>query len=179
MIVSDWLGKMLLNAFLQPLGCTSYIPTIAVAHKLIDNKVAHKQIGGDGQVIHSSWSQEERPGCKNNLCFNSKVAMLNGCSNLLFKFGWNIYWPWKMEINQAFLGSMLRWLVELSDLLGKCGCNNMVIIIIIIWYPLATKIDWIFLSSAWNLLYIIIFFNRNSSSVKANIDKTWQKNLPY
>ena len=37
MMVSDRPGNMLLNAFLQPLGCTSYIPTIAVAHKSIDN----------------------------------------------------------------------------------------------------------------------------------------------
>ena len=37
MMVSDRPGNMLLNAFLQPLGCTSYVPTITVAHKLIDN----------------------------------------------------------------------------------------------------------------------------------------------
>ena len=36
-VVYDQPGNMLLNAFLQPLGCTSYITTIAVAHKLIDN----------------------------------------------------------------------------------------------------------------------------------------------
>ena len=38
-----------------------------------------------------------------------------------------------MEINRAFLGSMLRCLVELSDLLGKCGCNNMV------WVPISNQ----------------------------------------
>ena len=37
MMVYNRPGNMLLNAFLQPLGCTFYIPTIAVAHKLIDN----------------------------------------------------------------------------------------------------------------------------------------------
>ena len=31
-----------------------------------------------------------------------------------------------MEINRVFFGSMLRRLVELSDLFGKCGCNNVV-----------------------------------------------------
>ena len=35
MMVSDRPGNMLLNALLQTLGCTSYVPTIAVAHKLI------------------------------------------------------------------------------------------------------------------------------------------------
>ena len=35
-MVSNRPGKMLLNAFLQPLGCTSYIPTIAVTHRLIN-----------------------------------------------------------------------------------------------------------------------------------------------
>ena len=34
MMVSHLPGNMLLNAFLQPLGCTSYVPTIEVAHKL-------------------------------------------------------------------------------------------------------------------------------------------------
>ena len=37
MMVSDRPGNMLLNVFLQPLGCTSYVPTIAVAHKFIDD----------------------------------------------------------------------------------------------------------------------------------------------
>ena len=37
MMVSDQLGNVLLYAFLQPLGCTSYVLTIAVAHKLINN----------------------------------------------------------------------------------------------------------------------------------------------
>ena len=31
-----------------------------------------------------------------------------------------------MEIDRAFIRSMLRWLVELLDLLGKYGGNNMV-----------------------------------------------------
>ena len=37
MMVSDQPGNILLNAFLQSLGCTSYVPTIAVVRKLIDN----------------------------------------------------------------------------------------------------------------------------------------------
>ena len=37
LMVSDRPGNMLLNAFLQPLRCTSYVPTIAVADKLINN----------------------------------------------------------------------------------------------------------------------------------------------
>ena len=37
MMVSDQPGNMLLNTFLQTLECTSYVPTIAVAHKLINN----------------------------------------------------------------------------------------------------------------------------------------------
>ena len=36
-MVSNRPGNMLFNAFLQPLECTSYVPTIAVAHKLINN----------------------------------------------------------------------------------------------------------------------------------------------
>ena len=36
-VVSDLPGNMLFNALLQPLGCTSYVPTIAVVHKLVDN----------------------------------------------------------------------------------------------------------------------------------------------
>ena len=31
MMISDWPGNVLLNAFLQILGCTSYVPTVAVA----------------------------------------------------------------------------------------------------------------------------------------------------
>ena len=41
-MVFDRPGNVLLNAFLQPLGCTSYVPTIAVAHKLIDNMIVIK-----------------------------------------------------------------------------------------------------------------------------------------
>ena len=36
-MVSDRPENMLFNAFLQTLRCTSYVPTIAVAHKLINN----------------------------------------------------------------------------------------------------------------------------------------------
>ena len=54
MMVSDRPGNMLLNAFLQPLKCTFYIPTIPVAHNLINNIYC-----GDGQVIHPSWLREE------------------------------------------------------------------------------------------------------------------------
>ena len=36
-MVSDQPGNMLLNAFLQPLGCTYHVPTIAVVHKLINS----------------------------------------------------------------------------------------------------------------------------------------------
>ena len=38
-MVSDQPGNVLLNAFLQPLGCTSYMSTIAVVHKLINNNL--------------------------------------------------------------------------------------------------------------------------------------------
>ena len=34
-MVPDWPGNVLLNAFLQHLRCTPYVPTVAVAHKLI------------------------------------------------------------------------------------------------------------------------------------------------
>ena len=37
MMVSDRPGNVLVNAFLQPLRCTSCVPTIAVTHKLINN----------------------------------------------------------------------------------------------------------------------------------------------
>ena len=37
MMVSDQPENVLFNAFLQPLGCMSYIPTIAVAQKLVNN----------------------------------------------------------------------------------------------------------------------------------------------
>ena len=37
MMVSDRPGNILLNAFLQPLECTPYVPTVAVAHKLVNN----------------------------------------------------------------------------------------------------------------------------------------------
>ena len=37
MMVSDRPENVLLNAFLHPLGYTFYVPTIAVAHKLINN----------------------------------------------------------------------------------------------------------------------------------------------
>ena len=53
MMVSDRPGNMLLNAFLQPLGCTSYVPTIAVAHKLIDNIIV---VMGR---LHPSWLRED------------------------------------------------------------------------------------------------------------------------
>ena len=36
-MVSNRPGNMLLNAFLQHLECASYVPTIAVAHKLMEN----------------------------------------------------------------------------------------------------------------------------------------------
>ena len=36
MMVSDRPGNMLFDAFLQPSGYTSYVSTMAVAHKLID-----------------------------------------------------------------------------------------------------------------------------------------------
>ena len=36
-MVSDRPGNVLLNAFLQPLECTSYVPTIAATEKLINN----------------------------------------------------------------------------------------------------------------------------------------------
>ena len=36
MMVSYRPGNMLLTAFLQTLKCASYVPTIAVAHKLIN-----------------------------------------------------------------------------------------------------------------------------------------------
>ena len=36
MVVFDWPGNVLLNAFLQPLRSRFYIPTVAVAHKLIN-----------------------------------------------------------------------------------------------------------------------------------------------
>ena len=37
MMISDRPVNVLFNAFLQPLGCTSYVPTISVALKLINN----------------------------------------------------------------------------------------------------------------------------------------------
>ena len=42
MMVSDRSGNVLLNAFLQPLGCTFYVLAIALAHKSIDNIVVVK-----------------------------------------------------------------------------------------------------------------------------------------
>ena len=39
MIVSDQPRNVLLNAFQQPLGCMSYVPTISVPHKLINNVI--------------------------------------------------------------------------------------------------------------------------------------------
>ena len=37
LMVSDQAGNVLLNVFMPSLGFMSYIPTIAVAHKLINN----------------------------------------------------------------------------------------------------------------------------------------------
>ena len=38
-MVLDWSENVLLNAFLQRLGCTYYVSTVAVAHKLISDIV--------------------------------------------------------------------------------------------------------------------------------------------
>ena len=48
MMVSDRSGNVLLNAFLLPLRCTSYGPTVAVPHKLA------WYYCGNGKVIHPS-----------------------------------------------------------------------------------------------------------------------------
>ena len=42
MMVSDQPGNVLLNAFMQPLKCTSYAPSIALAHKFINNVIVVK-----------------------------------------------------------------------------------------------------------------------------------------
>ena len=81
-MVSDRPGNVLLNAFLQTLGCTTYVPNVTVAHKLFFDIVVVM-----GRLYILFGCGKKRPSCENNMCFNSKIATLNDCNNLFFKPG--------------------------------------------------------------------------------------------
>ena len=92
---------MLFNSLFQALRRAANVPTVAVAHKLI-NYVAVMM--GRQHVFLGSW--KELSSCKNNTGFDGEKAAFHSRRNLLFEPHRNNTNPRDMQINRALFGCM-------------------------------------------------------------------------